>query len=247
MMRRILIVVMAFTAAMAGCKKGGDDITPPYDPGPATAFDYRGLMISPATINFFSRSTNAASFLWNFGDQTTSTLRDPVKVYTVYGKYNVRLTATSASGISHTASQILMIAPGSVRIIQIEIDTLPFLKPSGIFWDPTGGPDLYCTLVDSTDGSGCIMCSTTDSVRCKLTPSMLPVCWRVSLPLDCSLWNRPLSVNLWDKDDSGADEYIGGTKCFSMNSLLHPSVWQNVISIRNAKGTIAATVYLQWK
>jgi len=38
------------------------------------------------------------SFLWNFGDGTTSTLRDPIKIYRDPGRYAVTLTITNENG-----------------------------------------------------------------------------------------------------------------------------------------------------
>jgi len=50
-------------------------------------------------IYFYDTSTNTpTSWLWNFGDGTTSTLQNPTKTYTSAGFYTVSLTATNASG-----------------------------------------------------------------------------------------------------------------------------------------------------
>lgn len=49
--------------------------------------------VAPGTVTFINTSQNANNYLWDFGDGTTSTLKDPVKVYTTTGDYNVVLTA----------------------------------------------------------------------------------------------------------------------------------------------------------
>lgn len=52
----------------------------------------------PLTVNFTDSSTNSpTSWLWNFGDGTTSTLQNPSKTYSV-GVYTVSLTATNSFG-----------------------------------------------------------------------------------------------------------------------------------------------------
>jgi PKD repeat protein len=48
---------------------------------------------SGATVNFTDASTNATSWLWDFGDATTSTLQNPSHTYAVSGTYYVCVTA----------------------------------------------------------------------------------------------------------------------------------------------------------
>jgi PKD repeat protein len=54
--------------------------------------------INDRTITFNNISTGASSFLWNFGDGTTSEAVNPQKTYQDYGTYTVTLTATSDNG-----------------------------------------------------------------------------------------------------------------------------------------------------
>jgi YD repeat-containing protein len=54
---------------------------------------------SPLTVNFTDLSTyNPTSWWWNFGDGSTSTLRNPSHTYRNPGTYTVSLTATNAGG-----------------------------------------------------------------------------------------------------------------------------------------------------
>jgi plastocyanin len=51
------------------------------------------------TVQFTDTSTNTpTSWLWNFGDATTSTAQNPTKTYSTPGTYTVTLTATNAGG-----------------------------------------------------------------------------------------------------------------------------------------------------
>jgi PKD repeat protein len=60
---------------------------------------------SPLTVSFKDRSTgNPTSWLWNFGDGTTSTQQNPSHTYTQPNTYSVSLTATNAGG-SHTRTK----------------------------------------------------------------------------------------------------------------------------------------------
>ncbi|WP_170063238.1 PKD domain-containing protein [Polaribacter porphyrae] len=59
------------------------------------------------TITFINISENATSYLWDFGDGTTSTLIEPVKKY-LNGTYTIKLTATNENGSSTVEDSILI-------------------------------------------------------------------------------------------------------------------------------------------
>ncbi|WP_281085411.1 PKD domain-containing protein, partial [Methanosarcina acetivorans] len=54
---------------------------------------------APLTVNFTDQSTESpTSWLWDFGDGSTSTEKNPAHTYTADGNYSVKLTVTNASG-----------------------------------------------------------------------------------------------------------------------------------------------------
>ena len=56
---------------------------------------------APLTVHFTDKSTGyVASWLWNFGDGSTDTARDPVHTFIKQGVYPVTLTISSANGNS---------------------------------------------------------------------------------------------------------------------------------------------------
>jgi gliding motility-associated-like protein len=57
---------------------------------------------APVHAGFLNESTNAFSYLWDFGDGTTSTLPDPSHEYAVPGSYNITLITTNSAGCSDT-------------------------------------------------------------------------------------------------------------------------------------------------
>ena len=70
------------------------------------SFTFTSTATSPTTFQFTSTSTgvtSATTYLWNFGDNTTSTLPNPVHGYNLGGTYNVCLTITTP-GINGTVS-----------------------------------------------------------------------------------------------------------------------------------------------
>lgn len=78
---------------------------------------------SPLTVKFTSRASDSdghiTSYLWNFGDGTTSTEANPTKIYEREGNYIVTLTVTDDRG--GTATTVLQgrdIAPSGVAVSQ---------------------------------------------------------------------------------------------------------------------------------
>ncbi|CAN5446741.1 hypothetical protein BH09BAC1_BH09BAC1_01920 [soil metagenome] len=57
---------------------------------------------APLTVQFSDSSTNAISWLWNFGDSTTSALRNPSHTYTTLNSFDVTLTVMNADSCKHT-------------------------------------------------------------------------------------------------------------------------------------------------
>lgn len=95
-------------------------------PVPDAAFDtYPVAGPIPLSIEFFDRSLySPTSWYWQFGDGSTSTLQNPVHIYTEVGKYTITLTATNYAG--------------SDSITRYDyINALPYMgpEPSGIVYD----------------------------------------------------------------------------------------------------------------
>jgi PKD repeat protein len=85
----------------------GCDEKDPAPPGLKADFFVTGFENPlPATINFVNNSTNATSYLWDFGDGTTSTEQGPTHVYTLPGTYQLKLTATGPTG-SKTVCRVI--------------------------------------------------------------------------------------------------------------------------------------------
>lgn len=58
---------------------------------------------APFTVNFTSNTTSGAtSYLWNFGDSTTSTQANPTHAYTGEGSFTVSLSVANSSGCVNT-------------------------------------------------------------------------------------------------------------------------------------------------
>ncbi len=70
--------------------------------------------VSGATATFVnSSSANAGSFVWNFGDNTGSTLANPTHTYAADGTYEVTLTATNNCGSTTFTQNVVIITSPS--------------------------------------------------------------------------------------------------------------------------------------
>ncbi|MDP9229687.1 MAG: PKD domain-containing protein, partial [Bacteroidota bacterium] len=72
---------------------------------PAPVIDFitsdTGKCQPPFTVNF-SNNSNSASYVWNFGDSTSSNQTNPSHTYTRFGDFDVTLIATGNNGCSDT-------------------------------------------------------------------------------------------------------------------------------------------------
>jgi gliding motility-associated-like protein len=66
------------------------------------------------TINFTDLTINtfpsASSWLWSFGDNTTSTLQNPIHTYAEGGNYTVQLTVSDTAGCSGTVDTVITLS-----------------------------------------------------------------------------------------------------------------------------------------
>jgi PKD repeat protein len=70
-------------------------------PMPSAAFEPDTSGCTPLAVQFVNNSTFGESYLWNFGDKTYSSEKNPRHTYYVPGNYIVRLTVTNLTGQSY--------------------------------------------------------------------------------------------------------------------------------------------------
>ncbi len=73
---------------------------------------------TPFTVQFSDLSPAAGTWLWDFGDGSTSNVKNPSHTYNSLGAFTVTLTITLPGGCSNTITkfQYIKISPASVRI-----------------------------------------------------------------------------------------------------------------------------------
>lgn len=97
--------------------------------------------VAPVTAGFTDASSgNITSWLWNFGDGTTSSTRNPSKVYGAAGNYTVSLTATNPIGSNTTSQTVGVYGPLTASFTRT-------LNPSN------GAAPVVVTFTDSSIGN----------------------------------------------------------------------------------------------
>ncbi len=88
---RIIFFCFLLTVFLPSCYKN--------EPVPVAVFTFAGdnNFKVPCNVIFTNHSTDAFSWDWKFGDDSTSVLKDPTHLYTRPGTYNVYLRAYTES------------------------------------------------------------------------------------------------------------------------------------------------------
>lgn len=101
-----------------------------------------GCIPLPVDFRDLSTSTSqAVSWLWDFGDGTTSTLQHPTHIYQSVGQYPVKLTVVDANGCTHTLTKN--------NFVHATFPVADFVVTSKV-----NCPDQNITFVSNSNGSG---------------------------------------------------------------------------------------------
>ncbi len=78
---------------------------------------------APFTVQFNNTTIGGKSFVWLFGDNSSSTLPNPIHTYNQNGNYDVKLIVTNAGGCTDTLTktQFISIQPASINITNIPV------------------------------------------------------------------------------------------------------------------------------
>lgn len=69
----------------------------------------------PCAITFINNSSNASSYLWDFGDGSTSTQTNPVHTYNFNGTFILKLKATGSNGSDSVCKLLTVDLPPAVN------------------------------------------------------------------------------------------------------------------------------------
>ncbi len=137
---------------------GTDTININFFPTPLISFvpdDYGGCQ--PVIVSFDNATKpSTATFLWDFGDGTTSTDASPIHEYITPGIYNVTLTATTGEGCveSYSVNSLIKVFAQPVAGFTADPATTTIQNANITFTNTTtNGVNYLWTFGDNTEGS----------------------------------------------------------------------------------------------
>ncbi len=177
---------------IVSCDKDED----PTGPTPVPSFTQdRSFIEAGETVTFTNTSTDAATYLWDFGDGGTSTSESPAYAYTETGTYDVVLTATGSGGISQTVSGSVLV--GKRYTSFLVISSINFENANMESWDDDdSGPDVLFGFAKSADESILLYDLGEDFLE-----ENLPIGTEISLEDQIELTDEPWIFIFIDNDE----------------------------------------------
>lgn len=109
----------------------------------------------PLTVNFSDMSIgNANTYLWNFGDGQTSTLKNPTHIYTTEGSYTVSLKAYNGTleDTNIKNNYILVTAPLNIPVAQFQANVTTVTPSTVVTFTNMSTGEINSYLWDFGDG-----------------------------------------------------------------------------------------------
>lgn len=131
--------------------------------------DSTNLKVLPATVNFANSSVNATSYLWDFGNDVTSTEVNPTVTYNHSGEYLVSLKAINEYGNDTALLRITVLnqAPSVPKLVSPSNEETLDGVSADLTWsctDPDGDNLSYNIYFDGSDGSTLVSSGQTDTI-----------------------------------------------------------------------------------
>ena len=128
---------------LAGCTDQNFEDLPQVE----SSFTY-SINEDSGTVTFFNVSKEATTYIWDFGDGTTSREKDPIKTYANSGTYKVTLVASNQAGASNTFEDEISLVIKKVASLPITFDDANVIYDVETF----GGTSFQ--IVENPDVSG---------------------------------------------------------------------------------------------
>lgn len=116
------LITFVFLVFLFSCKKAKP---------PIADFLYSGNGSAPSTVQFTNASTNAITYIWDFGDNSFSNEENPSHLYKTAGVYSVKLKATGEGGDNSITKTINIQQP---------------IGPTALFTYSNGGCTAACAV-----------------------------------------------------------------------------------------------------
>lgn len=124
-----------------------------YQPAVSAFHATQSIGVRPLVVSFSNDSTgDFTSSLWDFGDGTTSTERNPSHTYTAKGSYTVKLTVSGRGG-TNTSTRISYVTVYDPVVLGFWANTTSGLYPLAVMFNNYSSGDFTTWLWDFGDGT----------------------------------------------------------------------------------------------
>jgi len=151
------------------------------------------------TTTFINVSTNADKYLWDFGDEETSTEINPVKSYAASGDYTVTLTATNLAGASDVYEAILTIVVKDQIALPVTFDDPLVIYTATVF------EGASFDIVDNPDPSGSNSDASQVGALTNIGATFEGLYFDLGADVDLE-FNKSITMNFWS--DAAVDVLI---------------------------------------
>lgn len=244
-----------------GCVSTSNIIVITAEQTPAATYYITGIGgCNPVNATFVNLTQGSGNtYLWNFGDATTSTQTSPVHSYTVQGNFLTSLTVTSPNGCSITANSAAVISvnfPNSsftpsttsgcppLAVNFNSLNTLPGYSYSWNFGDGFSSTQADPSHTYSTSGSYNVILTVTDANGCTSSETYFtpidvnstvanfvpPAPVTACAPFTVNFSDNSFGANSWNWDfDDGTSSALQNPT----HTFLSPGVYQVSLSTQN--------------
>lgn len=215
-MKKVYLILILAVILGAGCKKD------PVPPAPKADFMMDSQTVSTMTVQqgthlpLVSSAENSVSYLWDFGDGTTSTEKDLIHVFEKAGTFNVSLTVKNAGGQTSVVTKQVKVLTAVASLISItDLGGLAFGLDSDVpkiskadVWIEIRKSDKSFLFTETPDGTDGVSLIYKSPIVQNVTPASTPVINVGNLALDVSaIYDRRCLITLYAKDQATGKTY----------------------------------------
>lgn len=208
---------------------------------PTANFSYSPLKpYEKQRITLTNNSTKASSYLWDFGNNKTSTEKAP-SLSMDAGTWTITLIAYSADkSLKDACTKTINVlhAPKVMKINSYKVNSIDFEDANGRYWDDSSkdGPDIFIKSV-MRDGTAIDLKESGN--KSNVTTSDIP--YSRTLGWRLSYFSATYKFRMYDYD-SWSDDWMAD---FSLKINDYIPVYPSEITLRSGKFSI--TLFVEWQ
>lgn len=212
-------------------------------PNPVANFSFsENGNFAPSQFTFTNTSTNGSTYLWDFGDNQTSTSQNPTHVFSTGGTFNVTLKVKNSVGVESLINKTVTVknTPTKLKINSITLTAYPLVTSTGGSWDSGNGPDMFPTITHSTGTTSFVSNRKDDMVS-----SYLPYTFNVTFTFNALDFQN--QIDFYDYNAILSNSWMGGYYFTVRNSMpTNGSQYPSTINFQNSSSQLKFTLNVEW-